>query len=1050
MKKIKKQLNNLNKTAIYCLSFVILFTVTFFGLKSTLASWVEPSVAPPMGNLPLLIDIGGTPQAKEGYLRIDPSFNILGEIPNLTHALEVKGEGALIGNNTDVTKGMQVDTNTLVVDSNSHNVGIGIDNPPQKLTIRSNEHGLFSGLNTQPIPQIAVAGFSNDNTGISGITSANNYSAIYGVTTFSSSSSAGVWGKGKGVGVYGLSVNGVGLWAESNSVDYAALFGKSLSGQVFHWSNIENVSNSLDHSKRPSLAVDSFGNPHIAWEENEEILYKYREGGAWKTKKNLNISNTSLKSYNPSIDVDSKNNPHIAWSERQSNNKDDIYYTYWNPEADGGNGDWVVKNNINISNNTGDSRQCDLTLDSKDNPHIVWHDDTGGNYDIYYIYWNAANNNWSSVENISSNSEDSALASLALDSNDNPHITWQDTSGISGNYDIYYKYWDGIQWSVVITIISNDSDISTVANLVLDSLNYPHISWESRQNAWPGEIYYKYWDGSDWEIKGSLNISNTLLDSTDAKLSLDTSGNPHIIWEEEIFSIPPVQNIYYKYWNPQANNGLGDWVLQGDIKISTGLSYCTGGNTQLVIDSDDKIHAAWSCGVPFNVYYLEGDPFYNASPTFAGYFQGRLGSTDEVIGTKFLPTKLQNSLVPYASGFKINDYDVGSIPQDIVFDGTYLWVARTGITNLLKIRASDGVEVNHYDINGGASNLLFDGSNIWITNGIDNKLTKFSVADGVITQYNVGLVDAINRGMTFDGTDLWVASINKNSVSRFRVLDGKEFNCDSTDPGVGVITRCPVGAGPVNIIYDGKYLWVTNYDDYSVSQLWASVGTEAQRITLGPGTSPQGLVFDGTYVWVTCSGTGKVSKIRAEDGEEINKYTVGSSPSDITFEGTYLWVANAGENTVSKIRVADGKELNCDGTDPGVNPPTRCPVGTNPQSIIFDGTYIWTANKNSNNLSKLYSGTGWGHTDLSSVINLSPTMPSTPQTGSFSILGSGEIKSNLEVGGNLSADGNAWGGSDETVPVSGDETFNCSNGRYLKGITTDANGKLSQLICRQL
>jgi len=161
-----------------------------------------------------------------------------------------------------------------------------------------------------------------------------------------------------------------------------------------------NVSNSIVDSRYPSLCLDSLGNPHIAWDEettsaNHEIYYLKWNGvkEEWvdadgSGREWINISNNSGHSGFPSLRLDSFGNPHIAWFDRTPGSPD-IYYLEWNGTA------WVDadgsgRGNINISNTNGDSRVPSLYLDNGDNPHIAWSDNTSGNYDIYYLKWNLA------------------------------------------------------------------------------------------------------------------------------------------------------------------------------------------------------------------------------------------------------------------------------------------------------------------------------------------------------------------------------------------------------------------------------------------------------------------------------------------------------------------------------------------------------------------------------------------------------------------------------------------------------------------------------------
>jgi DNA-binding beta-propeller fold protein YncE len=57
------------------------------------------------------------------------------------------------------------------------------------------------------------------------------------------------------------------------------------------------------------------------------------------------------------------------------------------------------------------------------------------------------------------------------------------------------------------------------------------------------------------------------------------------------------------------------------------------------------------------------------------------------------------------------------------------------------------------------------------------------------------------------------------------------------------------------------------------------------------GRSPQYVVFDGTYMWVTNFSSDTVTARRATDGFRLGTFAVGSQPSGVTFDGANIWVA---------------------------------------------------------------------------------------------------------------------------------------------------------------
>ena len=58
----------------------------------------------------------------------------------------------------------------------------------------------------------------------------------------------------------------------------------------------------------------------------------------------------------------------------------------------------------------------------------------------------------------------------------------------------------------------------------------------------------------------------------------------------------------------------------------------------------------------------------------------------------------------------------------------------------------------------------------------------------------------------------------------------------------------PVGAGPNDVIFDGTYIWVANFDDNSVYKIQTD-GVIAGEFSAG--RHPTDLVSDGAKIWVT-------------------------------------------------------------------------------------------------------------------------------------------------------------------------------------------------------
>jgi outer membrane lipoprotein-sorting protein len=69
--------------------------------------------------------------------------------------------------------------------------------------------------------------------------------------------------------------------------------------------------------------------------------------------------------------------------------------------------------------------------------------------------------------------------------------------------------------------------------------------------------------------------------------------------------------------------------------------------------------------------------------------------------------------------------------------------------------------------------------------------------------------------------------------------------------------------------------------------------------------------------------------------------TLNTDASAIVFDGADLWTANYNSNNVTRLRASDGIIRG------------NYPVQSWPKAIAFDGANIWVVNQNSNSVSQL-------------------------------------------------------------------------------------------------
>ncbi len=317
------------------------------------------------------------------------------------------------------------------------------------------------------------------------------------------------------------------------------------------WTTTEVVSTeSTGHSYNPSLAVDTLGNVHIAWQDatdyagagtEYDIFYKRWDSSssAWTTTEVVSTESTD-ESYYPSLAIDSAENVHIAWYDWIDFDSRDIFYKRWDSSSSA----WTTTEVVSTES-TGNSYNPSLATDVAGNVHIGWYDETnydssGTDNDIFYKCWNDSISTWTTTEVVSTESTGhSYRPSLATDATGTIHITWYDWTDYDGaggtEPDIFYKRWDVSTsvWTTTEVVSTESTGHSYIPSLVVDDEENVYIGWYDGTN-YEGsgtdmDIFYNRWDDSTstWsttEVVSTESTGTSFLPS----LAIDSAGTVHI------------------------------------------------------------------------------------------------------------------------------------------------------------------------------------------------------------------------------------------------------------------------------------------------------------------------------------------------------------------------------------------------------------------------------------------------------------------------------------------------------------------------------------------
>jgi len=367
-----------------------------------------------------------------------------------------------------------------------------------------------------------------------------------------------------------------------------------------------NVSNTPEVSWNPAIAINRLnGHLFIVWNdasngEDEIFFSKSTDNGVtWSTP--VDISFTEGASYSPDIAVDSSGNMHVVWYDNSSGNWE-ILYT----RSDDEGSIWTIPKNI--SNNTGASKKPSIIADKLNHLHIVWQDETTGNSEIFYTQSLDGGVTWSTKKDISNNGGASRNAVIASDNLNNLHVAWDDDS--LGNSEILYSKSinNGASWTTAKDI-SNNGQYSYKPSIAVDSNNNIYLSWmDNTPGNWEILVTRSSDNGANWTTV--KDVSNTPGDSLNPFISIDSTNTIHLLWQDN-YQTSGYNDLFYS----KTANAL-NWTVPVNLLNNSGDSLAL----DVITDTSDNLHITFDDNTPGNweIFYAK--------------YTGELGSECTLIG----------------------------------------------------------------------------------------------------------------------------------------------------------------------------------------------------------------------------------------------------------------------------------------------------------------------------------------------------------------------------------------------------------------------------------
>ncbi|HET6507749.1 MAG TPA: protein kinase [Baekduia sp.] len=280
------------------------------------------------------------------------------------------------------------------------------------------------------------------------------------------------------------------------------------------------------------------------------------------------------------------------------------------------------------------------------------------------------------------------------------------------------------------------------------------------------------------------------------------------------------------------------------------------------------------------------------------------------------------------------DFRVDPRPNAIAYAADRVWVGSSRSNRLIGLPASGGGTPRRIRLpwNGGTTSIAAGFGSLWVTNGDQGRLVRIDPKSGHVQADRLvgagqAVVVATGAGAVWVGRRAAKSTDPPSSVVKIDPHGGTTEDIPFGEEGIGDIATggdfvwianhrraklsrlsprtgermsTNIGRGAHRVTYGAGQIWVTNYDDGTVTQNTRALDNPATAPLNIRG--PQGIVVSNGSVWVVSNLDDQVVRLDPKTGKTVgDAIDVGRNPFAIAAHGKRLWVTNLASGSVTRL-----------------------------------------------------------------------------------------------------------------------------------------------------